>query len=124
MKLLTRALETPLAPPHPQRLAADAEHARELDLAVRVLEALHHLAHVRLYGERRPALDAHRALDRAQQILVIERLDQVVDRAGAQRADGAVERGGAGDPDERQVRPLRGQGPDDVEAGAVRQPWN
>src|SRR5438552_2499278 len=81
MKLLTRALETPLTPPHPQRLAADAEHARELDLAVRVLEALHHLPHVRLHGERRRALDAHRAADGAQQILALERRDEVAERA-------------------------------------------
>src|SRR5437868_11518626 len=50
--VLARALQSPRAPAHPQRLAADAEHARELGLAVRVLEALDHLADVLLDGER------------------------------------------------------------------------
>src|SRR5256714_9352296 len=50
--VLARALQSPRAPAHPQRLAADAEHARELGLAVRVLEALDRLADVLLDGER------------------------------------------------------------------------
>src|SRR5690349_23945894 len=46
------ALESPLPPAHPQRLAADSQHARDLGLAVRVLETLDHLADVLLDGER------------------------------------------------------------------------
>src|SRR5207237_5347215 len=50
--ILSRALQSPLAAAHPQRLAADAEDAGELGLAVRVLEALDHLADVFLDRER------------------------------------------------------------------------
>src|ERR671937_203175 len=50
--ILARALEPPLPPAHPQRLAADAEHSRELRFAVRILEALDDLADVLLDGER------------------------------------------------------------------------
>ena len=62
-----------------------------------------------------------RALDRMQEVVVVERLDDVVDRAVAQRLDRALHRRVARHEDDRQLAVELAQGPDRVEPGRVRQ---
>src|SRR5216683_5835250 len=65
--VLARTLEPPLAAPHPQRLAADAEHPCKFGLAVGILKALDDFADIfldrqgsRAAGKRRHGGAHHR----------------------------------------------------------------
>ncbi len=87
---------------------AAAEHALEAALEHGVL-----LAHAQL---------VHGPLDREQEVVVVEGLDDVVGGAGAQRLDCALDRGEAGHQDDRRVLVALAQRADDVDAAHVGQP--
>src|SRR5207248_8340508 len=64
---ILRALEPPLAASHPQRLAPDPKHPRELGFGVRILKALDNGAYVFLDRERsRAAGQRHRGAHHRQ----------------------------------------------------------